>query len=168
MQSFPLFVSRVVPVITLSHCLRQRRWSLHNTPCQIDQRSGCHLRSQPFGTLSRREISDRPPAMPRGYWFRQCSRDVMFTGRIDQADPMKQVYYNEGWSGPNKYTFEVYQLENGSYRALARKWNGKINKVQQETQYLSDTREGLKHQDYPRTRQVKIFLNSDFWEKGND
>lgn len=31
MQSFPLFVSRVVPVITLSHCLRQRRWSLHNT-----------------------------------------------------------------------------------------------------------------------------------------
>ncbi|EDI2556379.1 sugar ABC transporter substrate-binding protein, partial [Salmonella enterica subsp. enterica serovar Ajiobo] len=25
-----------------------------------------------------------------------------------------------------------------------------------------------KHQDYPRTRQVKIFLNSDFWEKGND
>lgn len=55
---------------------------------------------------------------------------------------MKQVYYNEGWSGPNKYTFEVYQLENGSYRALARKWNGKINKVQQETQYLSDTREG--------------------------
>lgn len=58
---------------------------------------------------------------------------------------MKQVYYNEGWSGPNKYTFEVYQLENGSYRALARKWNGKINKVQQETQYLSDTREGLKH-----------------------
>ncbi|EDI2556374.1 sugar ABC transporter substrate-binding protein, partial [Salmonella enterica subsp. enterica serovar Ajiobo] len=26
---------------------------------------------------------------------------------------MKQVYYNEGWSGPNKYTFEVYQLENG-------------------------------------------------------
>nr|WP_227991902.1 sugar ABC transporter substrate-binding protein [Serratia marcescens] len=92
----------------------------------------------------------------------------MFTGRIDQADPMKQVYYNEGWSGPNKYTFEVYQLENGRYRALARKWNGKINKVQQETQYLSDTREGLKHQDYPRTRQVKIFLNSDFWEKGND
>ena len=67
---------------------------------------------------------------------------------------------NEGWSGPNKYTFEVYQLENGRYRALARKWNGKINKVQQETQYLSDTREGLKHQDYPRTRQVKIFLNS--------
>lgn len=168
MQSFPLFVSRVVPVITLSHCLRQRRWSLHNTSCPIDLRSGCHLRSQPFGTLSRREISDRPPAMPRGYWFRQCSRDVMFTGRIDQADPMKQVYYNEGWSGPNKYTFEVYQLENGSYRALVRKWNGKINKVQQETQYLSDTREGLKHQDYPRTRQVKIFLNSDFWEKGND
>ncbi|EBY5753507.1 sugar ABC transporter substrate-binding protein [Salmonella enterica subsp. enterica serovar Give] len=81
---------------------------------------------------------------------------------------MKQVYYNEGWSGPNKYTFEVYQLENGSYRALARKWNGKINKVQQETQYQADTREGLKHQDYPRTRQVKIFLNSDFWEKGND
>lgn len=80
--------------------------------------------------------------MPRGYWFRQCSRDVMLTGRIDQADPMKQVYYNEGWSGPNKYTFEVYQLENGRYRALARKWNGKINKVQQETQYLSDTREG--------------------------
>lgn len=77
----------------------------------------------------------------------------MFTGRIDQADPMKQVYYNEGWSGPNKYTFEVYQLENGSYRALARKWNGKINKVQQETQYLSDTREGLKHRDYPRTRR---------------
>ncbi|XQL75775.1 hypothetical protein ACKVCA_26375 (plasmid) [Escherichia coli] len=32
----------------------------------------------------------------------------------------------------------------------------------------SDTREGLKRQDYPRTRQVKIFLNSDFWEKGND
>lgn len=95
-------------------------------------------------------------------------RDVMFTGRIDQAEHMKQVYYNEGWSGPNKYTFEVYQLENGSYRALARKWNGKINKVQQETQYLSDTREGLKHQDYPRTRQVKIFLNSDFWENGND
>ena len=168
MQSFPLFVSRVVPVIPLSHCLRQRRWSLHNTPCQIDLRSGCHLRSQPFGTLSRREISDRPPAMPRGYWFRQCSRDVMLTGRIDQADPMKQVYYNEGWSGSSKYTFEVYQLENGSYRALVRKWNGKINKVQQETQYLSDTREGLKHQDYPRTRQVKIFLNSDFWEKGND
>lgn len=168
MQSFPLFVSRVVPVITLSHCLRQRRWSLHNTSCPIDLRSGCHLRSQPFGTLSRREISDRPPAMPRGYWFRQCSRDVMFTGRIDQADPMKQVYYNEGWSGPNKYTFEVYQLENGSYRALVRKWNGKINKVQQETQYLSDTREGLKLQDYPRTRQVKIFLNSDFWEKGDD
>lgn len=120
MQSFPLFVSRVVPVITLSHCLRQRRWSLHNTPCQIDLRSGCHLRSQPFGTLSRREISDRPPAMPRGYWFRQCSRDVMLTGRIDQADPMKQVYYNEGWSGPNKYTFEVYQLENG--RCVTGRW----------------------------------------------
>ncbi|MBL1517766.1 sugar ABC transporter substrate-binding protein, partial [Klebsiella pneumoniae] len=29
-------------------------------------------------------------------------------------------------------------------------------------------REGLKLQDYPRTRQVKIFLNSDFWEKGDD
>lgn len=168
MQSFPLFVSRVVPVITNGHCLRQRRWSLYNTPCQIDLRSGSHLRSRPVCTLSRREISNRPPAMPRGYWFRHCSRDVMFTGRIDQAEHMKQVYYNEGWSGPNKYTFEVYQLENGRYRALARKWNGKINKVQQETQYLSDTREGLKHQDYPRTRQVKIFLNSDFWEKGND
>ncbi|MBL2365128.1 sugar ABC transporter substrate-binding protein, partial [Klebsiella pneumoniae] len=50
---------------------------------------------------------------------------------------MKQVYYNEGWSGSSKYTFEVYQQENGSYRALVRKWNGKINKVQQETQYLS-------------------------------
>ncbi|XUU45676.1 sugar ABC transporter substrate-binding protein (plasmid) [Klebsiella pneumoniae] len=92
----------------------------------------------------------------------------MFTGHIDEADPMKQVYYNEGWSGSSKYTFEVYQQENGSYRALVRKWNGKINKVQQETQYLSDTREGLKLQDYPRTRQVKIFLNSDFWEKGDD
>lgn len=62
---------------------------------------------------------------------------------------MKQVYYDEGWSDPNKYTFEVYQLDNGTSRALARTWNGKINKVQQETQFLSDTREGLKHQDYP-------------------
>ncbi|HHD7476781.1 TPA: sugar ABC transporter substrate-binding protein, partial [Klebsiella oxytoca] len=64
--------------------------------------------------------------------------------------------------------FEVYQLDDGTFRALARKWNGKINKVQQETLFHSDTREGLKHQDYPRTRQVKIFLNSDFWEHGND
>ena len=134
MQSFPLFVSRAVPVIINDHCLRQRRWSLHNTSCQIDLRSGSHLRSRPFCTISRREISDRQPAMPRGYWFRHYGREVMFTGRIDQADPMKQVYYNEGWSGSSKYTFEVY----------------------------------LKHQDYPRTRQVKIFLNSDFWEKGND
>lgn len=167
MQLIPLLVSRVVPVITIGHCLGQRRWSLHNTSCRLDLRSGRNLRSRPFSTLSRREICDRPPAMPRGYWFRHSSRHVMYMGRIDQAD-MKQVYYNEGWSGPNKYTFEVYQLENGSYRALARKWNGKINKVQQETQYQADTREGLKHQDYPRTRQVKIFLNSDFWEKGND
>ncbi|MEY8773201.1 sugar ABC transporter substrate-binding protein [Erwinia aeris] len=81
---------------------------------------------------------------------------------------MKQVYYNEGWRSASKYTFEVYQLENGTYQALVRKWNGKINKVMQESQFLSETREALRHHDYPRTRQVQIFLNSDFWEKGDD
>ncbi|WP_387691587.1 hypothetical protein [Photorhabdus sp. RM71S] len=166
MQLFPLLVSRAAPAATDSHCLLQRFNTLRNMPCRLDLKSDCYLPSRPF--LSRQEKCNRPPGMPCGNWFSNCSREFTLTGRNYQEGHMKQVYYDEGWSGPNKYTFEVYQLENGTFRALARKWNGKINKVQQETQFLSDTREGLKHQDYPRTRQVKIFLNSDFWEKGND
>lgn len=117
------------------------------------------------------EKTDRSPGMPRGSWLTYCSRDICppgVTGRVNPDNRMKQVYYNEGWRAASKYTFEVYKLENGTYRVLVRKWNGKINKVMQESEFLSETREALRHHDYPRTRQVQIFLNSDFWEKGDD
>ncbi|MEX0446528.1 sugar ABC transporter substrate-binding protein [Xenorhabdus sp. SGI246] len=81
---------------------------------------------------------------------------------------MKQIYYDEGFSGNNKYTFEVYQREDGTYLALSRRWNRKLNLVQDETQFEATTREALREQNYPRTRQVKIFLNSDFWSQQNE
>ncbi|PHM37575.1 sugar ABC transporter substrate-binding protein [Xenorhabdus mauleonii] len=81
---------------------------------------------------------------------------------------MKQLYHNEGASGANKYTFEVYLLDNGSYLAVNRHWNRKLNKIIKEEQFTVATREELRNQNYPRTRQVKIFLNSDFWKDDHD
>ncbi|OTA14408.1 sugar ABC transporter substrate-binding protein [Xenorhabdus vietnamensis] len=52
---------------------------------------------------------------------------------------MKQVYYDEGFSGNNKYTFEVYQREDGTYLALARRWNRKLNLVNEEAQFPATT-----------------------------
>ncbi|CDG99014.1 sugar ABC transporter substrate-binding protein [Xenorhabdus bovienii] len=80
---------------------------------------------------------------------------------------MKNVYYDEGFSGNNKYTFEVYELDDGSYKAVARRWNRKLNLVNVETHFVATTRADLREQNYPRTRQVKIFLNSDFWSNQN-
>lgn len=77
------------------------------------------------------------------------------------------IYYNEGSSGNNKYTFEVYREADGSYRAISRRWNRKKNLVDQETQFTSPDKAGLRTQAYPPTRQVKIFLNSEFWSDDN-
>ncbi len=167
MQFFPLLISRAGQPAPAAadglhrHNLRAFRRIITQRPSYIPScRAGV-----------RQEKTDRPPGLPRGSWLMYCSRDFCppgVTGRVDPDNRMKQVYYNEGWRSASKYTFEVYQLENGTYQALVRKWNGKINKVMQESQFLSETREALRHHDYPRTRQVQIFLNSDFWEKGDD
>lgn len=74
-----------------------------------------------------------------------------------------RVYYNEGHSGNNKYTFEVFKEPDGGYRAVSARWNRKLDLINEQTHYVSATKEGLREQDYPRTRQVKIFLDSDFW-----
>jgi len=74
-----------------------------------------------------------------------------------------RVYYNEGHSGNNKYTFEVFKEPDGGYRAVSARWNRKLDLINEQTHYASATKEGLREQDYPRTRQVKIFLDSDFW-----
>jgi len=74
-----------------------------------------------------------------------------------------RVYYNEGHSGNNKYTFEVFKEPDGGYRAVSARWNRRLDLINEQTHYTSTTKEGLREQDYPRTRQVKIFLDSDFW-----
>ncbi len=74
----PLFVSRVVPVITMAIACAAAL-VLYNTSCQIDLRSGSHLSSRPVCTLSRREISNRPLAMP-AVTGSGTAADVMFTG----------------------------------------------------------------------------------------
>lgn len=77
------------------------------------------------------------------------------------------VYYTEGVSGQRKFTFEVFREKDGSYRAIAARWNARTNKVVEQTQFTAADKAGLREQPYPATRQVKIFLNSGFWDDSN-
>ncbi|MDH1089046.1 sugar ABC transporter substrate-binding protein [Pantoea agglomerans] len=77
------------------------------------------------------------------------------------------VYYTEGVSGQRKFTFEVFREADGSYRAVAARWNARVNKVVEQTQFTAPDKAGLREQPYPSTRQVKIFLNSEFWNDSN-
>lgn len=77
----------------------------------------------------------------------------------------KRLYYSEGFSGNNKFTFEVLQESNGSYRAICARWNKRLDQIREQTHYTSETKEGLRTQDYPALREVKIFLQSDFWDR---
>ncbi|WP_071988458.1 sugar ABC transporter substrate-binding protein [Serratia sp. M24T3] len=83
---------------------------------------------------------------------------------ISLSTTPQRFYYNEGHSGNNKYTFEVFREPDGGYRAVSARWNRRLDLVNEQTHYTSSTKEGLRDQDYPRTRQVKIFLDSDFWD----
>ncbi|WP_241647639.1 MULTISPECIES: sugar ABC transporter substrate-binding protein [Rosenbergiella] len=76
----------------------------------------------------------------------------------------KQIYFSEGFSGNNKFTFEVLQENDGTYRAICARWNKRLNQMREQTHYTSQTKEGLKAQNYPALREVKIFLQSDFWD----
>lgn len=78
-----------------------------------------------------------------------------------------RVYYNEGIRSKNKFVFEVYQEEDGSYRAVVSRWNLNANRMAEQTSFFSATKEGLREQAYPRVRQVSIFLDSDFWSEGD-
>lgn len=78
-----------------------------------------------------------------------------------------RIYYNEGHSGNNKYTFEVFKEPEGGYRAVSARWNRRLDLINEQTHYPSATKEGLREQSYPRIRQVKIFLDSDFWDNGD-
>lgn len=73
------------------------------------------------------------------------------------------IYSNEGHSGNNKYTFEVFKEPDGRYRAVTSRWNIRLNVIKDQQHYWSETKAGLRELDYPRTRQVKIFLTSEFW-----
>ncbi|MDE9429932.1 sugar ABC transporter substrate-binding protein [Xenorhabdus bovienii] len=81
---------------------------------------------------------------------------------------MKQIYYDKGEIGNNKYTFEVYQLDDGTYKAFVRRWDRRLNRVKDESVFIAVTREALREQNYPKVRQVKIFLNSNFWTHQNE
>lgn len=79
---------------------------------------------------------------------------------MNEASP---AYYAEGVNGTNKYTFEVYKESNDSYVVYVRRWNVRINKVQEETRFTSPDKAGLRDFKYPNTRMAKAFLASDFW-----
>lgn len=78
------------------------------------------------------------------------------------------VYFDEGSNGTNKYTFEVYREENGAYTVFVRRWNARLNLVQEETRFTSPDKAGLREFRYPNSRMAKAFLASDFWSEKND
>lgn len=75
------------------------------------------------------------------------------------------IYYTEGISGQRKFTFEVFRLADGTYRAVVARWNVRNNMMVEQTHFNAPNKAGLREQPYPPTRQVKIFLNSDFWNE---
>lgn len=78
------------------------------------------------------------------------------------------VYFDEGSNGTNKYTFEVYREESGAYTVFVRRWNARLNLVQEETKFASPDKAGLREFRYPNSRMAKAFLASDFWSEKND
>lgn len=78
------------------------------------------------------------------------------------------LYFAEGANGTNKYTFEVYQEEDGTYAVYVRRWNRKLNLVQEETRLTSPDRAGLRDLKYPNSRMGRAFLTSAFWGEAND
>lgn len=78
------------------------------------------------------------------------------------------VYFDEGSNGTNKYTFEVYREKSGVYTVFVRRWNARLNLVQEETRFTSPDKAGLREFRYPNSRMAKAFLASDFWSENND
>lgn len=78
------------------------------------------------------------------------------------------IYFDEGINGTNKFTFEVYREDGGAYRVLVRRWNARLNKVQEETVLTSPDKAGLRNLKYPNSRMAKAFLASDFWSNTHD
>lgn len=96
--------------------------------------------------------------------IRIAGLDSSSTTGIPMTDNLP-VYFDEGVNGTNKYTFEVYKSDEGGYVVYVRRWNAKLNKIQEETRFSSPDKAGLKTFKYPNSRQAKAFLTSDFWSE---
>lgn len=79
------------------------------------------------------------------------------------------VYFIESVSTNqfSRYTLEVYREEDGQYRLIQRRWNNRLNLVDQESHVTASSLDDLRSMDLRNKRLVRMLKNSDFW-RGND
>ena len=79
---------------------------------------------------------------------------------------MKRVYFDESWRSTSYYSFAVYQLNDGSFVAVAnnkrKRKDGSFDVVFEE-KWPAKTKSELLGLDYLGLRLGKVFKNSDFF-----
>ena len=80
---------------------------------------------------------------------------------------MKKVYSDESFRGTNKFTFNVFESDNGSYVVEAKSYRLRKNGTQEiafEKKWKASNKEELKTLDYKgNQRLADIFLESQFF-----